>query len=292
MAAELSIMRHLLTVVAAFFLITTANAQRNKAYEDYIEKYRDLAIKEMKRHHIPASITLAQGLLESGAGKGALARKSNNHFGIKCGRGWRGATVSHDDDARGECFRKYKSVKASYEDHSKFLTSSPRYASLFKLKQTNYKGWAKGLKKAGYATDPKYADRLIKIIEQYNLSQYDRKLSKKYQNEIRQTYLSNGLLYVIADKNDTFLSLSEELGISPKKIRQWNELPAEYIFDGGEIIYLEKKLDMATDEYSFHKVKAGESMYSISQIYGITLRGLYSLNDVDTISEGDIIRLR
>ena len=292
MAAELSIMRHLLTVVAAFFLITTANAQRNKAYEDYIEKYRDLAIKEMKRHHIPASITLAQGLLESGAGKGALARKSNNHFGIKCGRGWRGATVSHDDDARGECFRKYKSVKASYEDHSKFLTSSPRYASLFKLKQTNYKGWAKGLKKAGYATDPKYADRLIKIIEQYNLSQYDRKLSKKYQNEIRQTYLSNGLLYVIADKNDTFLSLSEELGISPKKIRQWNELPAEYIFDGGEIIYLEKKLDMATDDYSFHKVKAGESMYSISQIYGITLRGLYSLNDVDTISEGDIIRLR
>ena len=292
MAAELSIMRHLLTVVAAFFLITTANAQRNKAYEDYIEKYRDLAIKEMKRHHIPASITLAQGLLESGAGKGALARKSNNHFGIKCGRGWRGATVSHDDDARGECFRKYKSVKASYEDHSKFLTSSPRYASLFKLKQTNYKGWAKGLKKAGYATDPKYADRLIKIIEQYNLSQYDRKLSKKYQDEIRQTYLSNGLLYVIADKNDTFLSLSEELGISPKKIRQWNELPAEYIFDGGEIIYLEKKLDMATDDYSFHKVKAGESMYSISQIYGITLRGLYSLNDVDTISEGDIIRLR
>ena len=292
MAAEISIMKQLLTVVAAFFLITTANAQRNKAYEDYIEKYRDLAIKEMKRHHIPASITLAQGLLESGAGKGALARKSNNHFGIKCGRGWRGATVSHDDDARGECFRKYKSVKASYEDHSKFLTSSPRYASLFKLKQTNYKGWAKGLKKAGYATDPKYADRLIKIIEQYNLSQYDRKLSKKYQSEIRQTYLSNGLLYVIADKNDTFLSLSEELGISPKKIRQWNELPAEYIFDGGEIIYLEKKLDMATDEYSFHKVKAGESMYSISQIYGITLRGLYSLNDVDTISEGDIIRLR
>ena len=292
MAAETSNMKHLLTVLAVFFILTPANAQRNKAYEEYIKKYRDLAVKEMKRHHIPASITLAQGLLESGAGKGELARKSNNHFGIKCGRGWRGATVSHDDDARGECFRKYKSVKDSYEDHSKFLTTGSRYASLFKLKQTNYKGWAKGLKKAGYATDPKYADRLIKIIEEYNLSQYDRKHGKKSQKEIRQTYLSNGLLYVIADKNDTFLSLSEELGISPKKICKWNELPAEYIFDGGEIIYLEKKLDRATDDYSFHTVKAGDSMYSISQTYGITLDGLYSLNDVDSIAEGDTIRLR
>ena len=292
--------RHLFLMLLLIAIsIQMGQAQnRNKAYEDYIKKYRELAVKEMKHHHIPASITLAQGLLESGAGKSELARKSNNHFGIKCGRGWKGATVSHDDDARGECFRKYKSVKDSYEDHSKFLTSGARYASLFKLKLTNYKGWAKGLKKAGYATDPKYADRLIKIIELYNLSQYDRKGSLKKNEtykEIRQTYLSNGLLYVIANKFDTFLSLSEELDINPKKIRKWNELPEDYIFEGGEVIYLQEKLDYATEGYDSHVVKAGESLYSISQTYGIWLKCLFNLNKINgdvSIAEGDTIKLR
>ena len=134
--------RYLITVLTIFVCLALQAQTRNKQYEDYIKKYRELAVDEMKKYHIPASITLAQGLLESGAGQSTLARKSNNHFGIKCGSDWNGKTVSHDDDARGECFRAYKHPKQSYEDHSKFLAGRPRYASLFKLKITDYKGWA------------------------------------------------------------------------------------------------------------------------------------------------------
>ena len=166
------IVKHTMKKLKLFLILIicclTLQAQtRNKQYEAYIKKYRELAVEEMKKYHIPASITLAQGLLESGAGQSALARKSNNHFGIKCGSDWYGKTVSHDDDSRGECFRAYKHPKDSYEDHSKFLAGRPRYASLFKLNITDYKGWARGLKKAGYATNPRYADQLIGIIEFY-----------------------------------------------------------------------------------------------------------------------------
>lgn len=155
--------------------VSTSAQKRNKVYEDYIHKYRGIAVDEMKHYRIPASITLAQGLLESGAGKSELARKSNNHFGIKCGGSWDGRSVRHDDDARNECFRAYKHPKDSYRDHSKFLRSGARYAFLFRLKITDYKGWARGLKKAGYATDPQYANRLINIIELYDLDKYDHK---------------------------------------------------------------------------------------------------------------------
>lgn len=147
--------------------------QRNQAYVDYIQKYAHIAVSEQAKFGIPASITLAQGLLESGAGKSELALKSNNHFGIKCHTGWTGERTYHDDDAEQECFRKYKNVSESYDDHSLFLTSRPRYADLFSLKATDYKGWAHGLKKAGYATDPNYANKLIKIIEDYGLHQLD-----------------------------------------------------------------------------------------------------------------------
>jgi len=218
--------------------------RRNQAYEDYIKKYRKIAVEEMERYHIPASITLAQGLLESGAGRSTLARKSNNHFGIKCGGRWEGRTVRHDDDARNECFRAYKHPRDSYEDHSKFLRTGARYAFLFRLKITDYKGWARGLKKAGYATDPRYADRLIDIIELYDLDKYDRKGGLKWAEEFpdpHQPYLANELLYIVARRGDTFESLSKEMGISKKKIRKYNELPKDYKFQGGEIVYLEKK---------------------------------------------------
>ena len=155
-------------------ILTVSAQRRNQAYEEYIHKYRELAIHEMKRYRIPASITLAQGLLESGAGKSTWARKSNNHFGIKCGSGWNGKRAYHTDDAPNECFRAYKHPKDSYEDHSKFLRTKTRYAFLFELKVTDYKGWARGLKKAGYATDPRYANRLIDIIELYDLYAYDQ----------------------------------------------------------------------------------------------------------------------
>ena len=167
--------RLIFLTVVFFFAVGVQAQKRNARYVEYINKYSDLAVEQMKLHKIPASITLAQGLLESGAGYSQLARKSNNHFGIKCGGSWRGRTVRHDDDARNECFRAYKHPRDSYEDHSDFLRRGARYAFLFKLDITDYKGWARGLKKAGYATDPSYANRLITIIEDYDLYKYDRK---------------------------------------------------------------------------------------------------------------------
>jgi len=145
------------------------NKPLNKYTLQYIKKYAPLAVLEMHKYNIPASVTLAQGILESGNGRSQLASKSNNHFGIKCHTGWKGAKVYHDDDEKGECFRKYKYVETSYKDHSEFLSGRRRYASLFKLRKSDYKGWAKGLKKAGYATDKKYPKKLIKIIEEYKL---------------------------------------------------------------------------------------------------------------------------
>ena len=278
----------------------TLQAQtRNKQYEAYIKKYRELAVEEMKKYHIPASITLAQGLFESGAGQSALARKSNNHFGIKCGSDWYGKTVSHDDDARGECFRAYKHPKDSYEDHSKFLAGRPRYASLFNLNITDYKGWARGLKKAGYATNPRYADQLIGIIELYELYKYDDKnylkWIKKNPNP-HQTYIANDLLYIVVRAGDSWKSISQEFDISQKKLRKYNDLYKGYALQVGDILYLEKKNKKADKEHIVHVLRAGESMYSISQKYGIRLKNLYKLNKMDEDDPapkiGTILRLR
>ena len=279
--------------------LTVQTQTRNKQYEDYIKKYRDLAVQEMKKYHIPASITLAQGLLESGAGKSSLARKSNNHFGIKCGSDWRGKTVSHDDDARGECFRAYKHPKQSYEDHSKFLAGRPRYASLFKLKITDYKGWARGLKKAGSATNPRYAEQLIDIIELYDLHRYDTKGGLKWMKENpnpHQPYIANGLVYIVVRAGDSWKSISREFDISQKKLRKYNDLYKGYELQVGDILYLEKKNKKADKEHIVHVIRAGESMYSISQKYGIRLKNLYKLNKMDAEDPspevGTILRLR
>ena len=288
-----------LLLILIISCLTLQAQTRNKQYEDYIKKYRELAVEEMKKYHIPASITLAQGLLESGAGQSTLARKSNNHFGIKCGGDWTGKTVSHDDDARGECFRAYKHPKDSYEDHSKFLAGRPRYASLFKLKITDYKGWARGLKKAGYATNPRYADQLIGIIELYELYKYDEKnylkWIKKNPNP-HQTYIANDLLYIIVRAGDSWKSISKEFDISQKKLRKYNDLYKGYALQVGDILYLEKKNRKADKAHIVHVLRAGESMYSISQKYGIRLKNLYKLNKMDEEAPapevGTILRLR
>ncbi len=296
-------MKHTLSIAVALLLsILTSSAQsmrKNQAYEEYIHKYRAIAVEEMKLYHIPASITLAQGLLESGAGKGELARKSNNHFGIKCGSAWSGPNVRHDDDARQECFRAYRHAKDSYRDHSKFLRSGARYAFLFQLSPTDYKGWARGLKKAGYATDPQYANRLINIIELYDLHRYDKKHGLKFAEtypDPHQPYLANGLLYIVARPGDTFKNLGKELGISSRKLRKYNELPKDYTFKGGEIVYLEKKNRRASKEHIVYVVRDGDSMYSISQKFGVRLERLYKMNDMHPDSPapkvGDFIRLR
>lgn len=293
-------LKYILVCCLAGMALSLGAAQRkNKAYEDYIRQYHKIAVEEMKRYHIPASITLAQGLLESGAGRSELARKSNNHFGIKCGRSWDGRTVRADDDAPNECFRAYRHAKDSYRDHSKFLCTGARYAFLFRLKITDYKGWARGLKKAGYATDPRYADRLINIIELYDLDRYDSKKGLEWAEEFpnpHQPYLANDMVYIIARRGDTFEKLSDELGISKKKLRTYNELPKDYLFMGGEIVYLEKKRRRATKEYIVYVVRQGDSMYSISQKFGIRLKNLYKLNKMEPDSPapkvGDILRLR
>ena len=293
-------MKRLIFSLVLISCCLTIQAQtRNKQYEDYIKKYRELAVDEMKKYHIPASITLAQGLLESGAGQSTLARKSNNHFGIKCGSDWNGKTVRHDDDARGECFRAYKHPKQSYEDHSKFLAGRPRYASLFKLKITDYKGWARGLKKAGYATNPRYADQLIDIIELYDLDKYDKKGGLKWMKENpnpHQPYIANDLVYIVVRSGDSWKSISKEFDISQSKLRKYNDLYKGYILQVGDILYLEKKNKKAGKEHIVHVLRAGESMYSISQKYGIRLKNLYKLNKMDAEDPapevGTILRLR
>ena len=192
-------------VFAISVILLSALCLADTPQKTYIEKYSGLAIEEMYRTGVPASITLAQGLLESGNGLSELAVKGNNHFGIKCGSDWDGKSVRYDDDARNECFRAYKHPKQSYEDHSKFLASRSRYASLFKLKITDYKGWARGLKRAGYATDPNYAQRLINLIELYNLDKYDKKGGLKWMKQNpdpHQPYINNGLLYIVVRPGD------------------------------------------------------------------------------------------
>ncbi|WP_275316535.1 glucosaminidase domain-containing protein [Tenacibaculum bernardetii] len=198
----------------------------------YIEKFAPIAVKKMYEHNIPASITLAQGVLESGSGRSALAIRSNNHFGIKCHKGWQGKSVTHDDDEKGECFRKYKYPQTSYEDHSQFLITRSRYASLFKLGHTNYKGWAYGLRKAGYATDKRYPQKLISIIKKYNLTKYDR--IKLKNTTITKTRIENG--YHKVKKGDTLYSISRRYDLSVSELKKINELNTNEISIGQDLL--------------------------------------------------------
>ena len=283
-------------------------ARWNQTYQQYFNQYKDIAIEQMQRYHIPASITLAQGVFESGAGKSELAVRGNNHFGIKC-NGWSGRKVYHDDDEDNECFRAYGSAYESYEDHSKFLVNSPRYRQLFSLKKTDYKGWAKGLKAAGYATNPQYAQKLIEIIQLYKLYQYDEaKHYDKFMIEHTKDQRVNGQdlhvikifnknYYIIARQGDTFKSLAQEIGISYKKLAKYNERDKRDELENGEIIWLKKKQKKAPKDYKGyrHYVRQGESMYSIAQKYGIRLKSLYKMNKLNAdyqIQVGDALRLR
>lgn len=301
--------RSLALLLLCVFTITLQAQRRNARYEEYIKEYAPLAIEQMKLHKIPASITLAQGLLESGAGRSTLARRSNNHFGIKCGGSWRGRTVRHDDDAPQECFRAYSSARDSYEDHSLFLRRGARYAFLFQLKITDYKGWARGLKSAGYATDPSYANRLITIIEDYALYKYDtegigkrdaRKIEKELQKKPwllnpHQVYIANDLAYVVARDGDSFELLAKEFGISWRKLISYNDLHRGYSLEAGDIIYLKQKRRKALKPHTVYVVKDGDSMHTIAQRYGIRLKNLYKMNrkDGEYIPEvGDRLRLR
>ncbi|MDA9338338.1 glucosaminidase domain-containing protein [Flavobacteriaceae bacterium] len=207
------------------------NKSLNKHTLQYIKKYAPLAVLEMHKYDIPASITLAQGILESGNGRSQLASKSNNHFGIKCHVGWKGQKVYHDDDEKGECFRKYKFVETSYKDHSEFLSGRRRYANLFKLRKLDYKGWAKGLKKAGYATDKKYPKKIIKIIETYNLYEFDKftkkdlKRGKIEKPKKRNTKPKKSIPeYYQVKKGDTLYSIARKFKTTVALIKEVNGL--------------------------------------------------------------------
>lgn len=265
-------------------------AQRSP-YEAYIDTYKGLAVEQMERYGIPASITLAQGLLESAAGQSELSRKANNHFGIKCGGSWNGPYVLRDDDARNEKFRAYSSPRESYEDHSVFLATRSRYAFLFKYKKSDYKAWAHGLKKAGYATNPRYAHLLIKLIHRYDLDRYDKMTVSDFPSlpgalgEVADGLIvrrNNDNYYVIARGGDTFASIGREMGVSERKLRKYNEVDKHYRLQAGDIVYLEKKRSKADKAFKgkYHTVRPGESLYTIAQKYGIPLKTLYKNNDL------------
>ena len=223
-----------------------SNKSLNKYSLQYIKRYAPIAVSEMHKYNVPASITLAQGILESGNGRSQLASKSNNHFGIKCHTGWKGAKVYHDDDEKGECFRKYKYVESSYEDHSQFLSGRRRYASLFTLKKTDYKGWSKGLKKAGYATDKNYPKKLIKIIETFELYEFDKirkkdlkqvkKETKKTQRKPRLKTKKRSKNYYEVKKGDTLYSIARKHETTVADLKRINDLTSNTLSIGQKLI--------------------------------------------------------
>ena len=286
------IMQAILLFVLLIFCWSSVLGQQNLSREEYIETFSELAMREMARVGIPASIKLAQGCLESNNGNSSLAKKGNNHFGIKC-HDWQGKKVYHDDDQRKECFRSYASVYESYMDHSLFLTTKDRYASLFELNPHDYRGWAKGLKQAGYATAHNYANLLIRIIEENELYHYDLLVLegeldnyldslgvpeiREYQTS-RSILLNNNIEYVLSEPGDTPESLRAELGLYKNEIYRYNNLYKDSQLAPGTVIYLQPKRRRAARGHEIHVVEEGQTMYEISQIYGVKLKHLYRKN--------------
>ena len=285
-------------------------AQSSQVIKSYIETYKDIAIAEMQRTGVPAAITLAQGIHETGAGTSDLVRRSNNHFGIKCKSDWKGESVSHDDDARGECFRKYNDPYESYRDHSDFLKYRPYYTDLFKLDPTDYEGWAYGLKKAGYATNPKYPQILIKLIKDYHLQDYTMiALNKETRDELvwasnkeesasdeeaktepnepvedlalRTKYPSgvfkiNETKVVLVYKGTSFLKIAEEHKLNLSRLFEFNDMKPVDVAERDQLIYLQRKRKTGANE--FHLVAEGETLHSIAQTEAIRIEMLAEYN--------------
>ena len=291
-------------VLLLFALLPLSLFAQRITPEEYIQTYKDIAIREMKTHKIPASITLAQGILESGAGNSALAREAKNHFGIKCHKGWEGDTYYMDDDEKNECFRKYDNVEESFRDHSEFLCGRTRYAALFELDITDYEGWAKGLKAAGYATNPKYAQLLIDRINLYDLAQYDQiALGLLTENEVepvdpevveeyfelafspedksvfpladmtpdgRFIYENNKVRFVFAKEGETPESMAQAFGIKFKNFCEYNCLkhPEEVVFHSGDVVYLEK-LRNRNWKAKKYTVQEGETLRDVALRFAV-----------------------
>lgn len=279
--------------------------------QDYINTYSDIAVSEMKRTGIPASITLAQGMIESDFGRSSIAREANNHFGIKCHNGWTGPTIYHNDDRRNECFRKYRKPEESFYDHSDFLKSGSRYYFLFDIASTDYKGWARGLKKAGYATNPDYANMLIRNIEENNLMIYDGRYNSA--NLPRDTTIpdnqpialrvptvstiapvlarvprimeNNRIQYIIVKDGETKDKLDNEFQLLNWELSKYNELKSDFQLFPGQILYLQPKREKAEPGKDSYTTVEGDIMYLISQRYGIKLKSIYEMNRMEEGSE-------
>lgn len=287
--------------------------------EEYIARWQEVAIRKMQEHGIPASITLAQGLLESNNGNSRLAREANNHFGIKCTSDWTGGKIYHDDDKKDDCFRKYRDAADSFEDHSRFL-QRPRYAGLFQLKPTDYKGWAHGLKQAGYATDPHYPHKLINLIERFELDQLDKGIKPNRQladaptapkhhrsgrhpaGEVTITIgagrevqrFEGRIKYIKAKAGDNFKALADELEMMPGQLARYNDLPKDATLQAGQVIYLQPKRSAAKSAI-VHTVRNGDTLWSLSQQYGVKLDRLVKYNGLAAdapLQPGSKVQLR
>lgn len=305
-------MYRIITVILLLVLSVNVAAQR-VSVEAYIEQFRDIAIAEMKRSGVPAAITLAQGILESENGNSELVKKSNNHFGIKCKNTWSGDTVTHDDDAAAECFRAYSNAAESYRDHSNFLKFNKRYYALFSLDPVDYAGWAKGLKNAGYATNPRYPDLLIRYIEQYNLQQYTlTALNEMPGQDIAKTGIDqkimatvtltesnvplknnavitadpgkiisiNNTKCVFVKKGTSLLAVAGKQHIDLSKLMEFNDMTDEGILNSDQYIFLQKKPTSGDTE--FYTVQAGQTVYDIAQLAGIQLKNLLEYNNLNS----------
>ncbi len=309
--------------------LTCLAAAGDTPQERYVKKYADMAVREMLRSGVPASITLAQGMLESGNGMSKLAVKGNNHFGIKCHKGWEGKTMRVDDDAPNECFRVYKSVEDSYKDHSDFLRYRDRYKFLFDLERTDYKGWAYGLKRAGYATDARYAEKLIKYIEDYGLSRYDlltreeeallpeaphkieepatlvvrgeggvqTPVSEEFQFPLSRTlYSLNGVPFVYSMEGETYRSIAKYYHLFRWEILRYNDLKKDQVLLPGTIVYLEAKKKKAPKGLDMYVVaQDGESFHAICQRFALREKAVLKRNKLPEhpqLKEGDVIKLR
>ncbi|MDD4236858.1 MAG: glucosaminidase domain-containing protein [Bacteroidales bacterium] len=310
-------MQKIVCLTYLILLICLQGFSQNYTPQDYTEMYSEMAVNEMQRGGVPASIILGQGILESGNGNSRLAREANNHFGIKC-HGWTGEKIYEDDDAKGECFRKYPSVADSYRDHTDFLKNNSRYHFLFDLDPTDYKAWAHGLKKAGYATSPTYAEALIRVIENNELYLYDdseykpqNQNNKKPRNneqivltgnddfEInpygRNIYYTNNRPYIIVEQTDNLDALSEEMDMIKWQFRKYNDLDKNEEPKTGQKLYIKPKRNRAEKGVETHKVLPGETMYDISQKYGVKLKKLYRKNKMEEGTEpavGTVLNLR
>ncbi len=297
----------LLFIFSAGFSCLHAQKPGQMTRQEYIDKFKDEAVREMIIYKIPASIILAQALLESENGNSPLAVKANNHFGIKCHKEWTGKTFMYDDDEKNECFRKYDDPLDSYRDHSEFLASRDHYDPLFLLDVTDYKGWAYGLKQAGYATNPSYPQQLIRIIEDNHLYDLDKLFDKEYEKEIsalkkkqviggkeillpdhfravnnapagRTLYINNGVKFTVARRKDTFYRIAVDFGLTLSRLYKYNDLKPGCILYEGQTIYVEKKKKHAAKGY--HTVEPGETMHAIAQEYAVRTKALYRINQM------------